>query len=105
MKSRLWKRSVVVALAMSIAVSGGSFVRMPEMVKAAEKSTSNKMERDVSTTEEGLKYQDVSGSENELMITGYTGNKENLVIPEKIDGKTVTEIGDSAFQVAAVWKV
>ena len=44
-------------------------------------------------------YGDFSYEENEsgITITGYTGNKTKLVIPEEIDGKKVTSIGGGAF--------
>ena len=34
---------------------------------------------------------------NEITITGYSGEEERLVIPSKIDGYAVTAIGDDAF--------
>ena len=35
--------------------------------------------------------------DGEITITGYTGDDEYLVVPEKIDGLPVTAIGDAAF--------
>ena len=32
-----------------------------------------------------------------LIVTGYSGNAETLVIPGAVDGMTVTEIGEEAF--------
>jgi Leucine-rich repeat (LRR) protein len=40
-------------------------------------------------------YQDIGI--NSISITGYSGDDNVIVIPSSIDGKTVTEIGDSAF--------
>ena len=37
------------------------------------------------------------GRENELMLWNYSGKEPNLVIPEKINGYTVTAIGDDVF--------
>ena len=45
-------------------------------------------------TYEGFTYAE-NGSG--ITITGYTGDKTELVIPGKIDGKKVTSIGDNAF--------
>ena len=46
------------------------------------------------TTGDGLVYEI---SDNGVTITGYTGDAVNITIPEKIDGKSVTAIGDFAF--------
>ena len=46
-------------------------------------------------TYEGFTYTE-NGSE--ITITGYTGDKTELVIPGEIDGKKVTDIGMNAFQ-------
>lgn len=40
-------------------------------------------------------------SDGTLKITQYDGKDTNLKIPEKIDGKTVTEIGDQAFNYSS----
>ena len=51
------------------------------------------------TVEEGgslFTYSALNGSY--IRITGYSGNKEYLVMPENIDGYTVQEIGEKAFQ-------
>ena len=45
-------------------------------------------------TYEGFTYTE-NGSE--ITITGYTGDKTELVIPGEIDGKKVTDIGTHAF--------
>lgn len=39
-----------------------------------------------------------TNSDNTITITDYTGSGGAVVIPSAIDGKTVTGIGDSAFQ-------
>lgn len=36
--------------------------------------------------------------DNEAVITGYIGNEASVVIPSKIDGKTVTQIAEKAFE-------
>lgn len=43
---------------------------------------------------EGLKY---SISNGEVVITGYEGNAAEIIIPSKIEGKSVTSIGEWAF--------
>ena len=46
-------------------------------------------------TYEGFTYTE---NENGITISGYTGDKTELVIPGEIDGKKVTDIGTSAFK-------
>ena len=46
-------------------------------------------------TYEGFTYTE-NGSE--ITITGYTGDKTELVIPGEIDGKKVTDIGKKAYK-------
>ena len=46
------------------------------------------------TTAEGLVYE-VNGES--VTITGYTGNEASVVIPNEIEGKPVTAIGEKAF--------
>ena len=36
-------------------------------------------------------------SDNTAQITGYSGTAENLIVPDKLDGYTVTEIGKLCF--------
>lgn len=36
--------------------------------------------------------------DDEVIITGYIGNETDVIIPEKIDGMTVTAIWDGAFE-------
>ena len=44
-------------------------------------------------------------ADESAVITGYTGNEENLVIPSMIDGHKVTEIADSAFSSSQLKRV
>lgn len=46
-------------------------------------------------TDEGLEY--AIDSNNEIVITGYSGSSTTLVIPDIIAGNTVTSIGNEAF--------
>lgn len=41
-----------------------------------------------------FEYEDIEGG---ISITNYTGQDEVVIIPEKIDGKTVLEIGEQCF--------
>lgn len=45
----------------------------------------------------GFEYE-ISNELGGAVITGYNGNTENLKTPEKLGGKTVVGIGDSAFK-------
>ena len=49
----------------------------------------------ISAAEMGFQYKKVSA--NEIAITGYTGNKADLVIPDHLDGFKVVSIGYHAF--------
>jgi len=40
-----------------------------------------------------------------ITITGYTGSRSNVIIPETIQGINVTEIADRAFFVRGNWRV
>lgn len=55
------------------------------------------------TTEDGLKY--AIYSDNTAAITRYTGQGSEVTIPEAIDGKPVTEIGNNAFDFSTVTAV
>ncbi len=46
---------------------------------------------------EGQKYGDFYFDKTTGTVTGYTGNDYDVVIPNEIDGTTVTAIGDMAF--------
>lgn len=43
------------------------------------------------------------GKENELTLTNYFGTEEDLVIPETVDGYTVTSIESTAFRNGAIF--
>ena len=47
------------------------------------------------TTDNGIVYR--KNSQGSITIKGYTGNESEIVIPEVIDGLSVTEIGGEAF--------
>ena len=54
-------------------------------------------------TEKGTLYADVSGEE--AVITGYSGEDEELTIPAEVGGKKVTEIGRYALSVNTLQKI
>ncbi len=54
-------------------------------------------------TEKGTLYADVSGEE--AVITGYSGEDEELTIPAEVGGKKVTEIGRYALAVSTLQKI
>ena len=39
----------------------------------------------------------VSAYDTSIVITGYNGTDANVIIPEKINGKKVTSLGDGVF--------
>ena len=54
----------------------------------------------IGMTAQAESYDDFTYEDNEngITITGYTGDKTELVIPGEIDGKKVTDIGTEAFK-------
>ena len=46
-----------------------------------------------------FKYEKTEGG---IKITGYTGKEMKVVVPEKIDGKTVVAIGEAAFDTSLI---
>ena len=51
---------------------------------------------DIPTAKEEYRYEEKE--DRTLRITGYNGKQDSFTVPEKIGGKTVTEIGDYAFR-------
>ena len=80
-----------------------------EKVEETEKSEETEQPEEIETeeTEESLNTKSDSDQEygefkytvngDNVTITGYTGAGGRVVVPQEIDGKTVTAIGDSAF--------
>lgn len=58
--------------------------------------------KDESITENGIKYQEVG---NEIYISGYTGNATEIIIPDTIEGKSVTCIWEFAFAYQLITSV
>ena len=57
-----------------------------------------------STTPAGYEYS-VNAGGTTITITSYTGSSEDVIIPEMIDGKTVTGIGANAFRAKQLTSV
>lgn len=49
-------------------------------------------------TSDGYEYEILSETDKTCVITGYSGNGRNLVIPATLDGYKVVKIGDYAFR-------
>ena len=98
MKSKMWKRSMVVALMLAVTVSGtpGSVITAGAQA-VGQKQVNHKEVRDADGTIEDLGYF-IDEDTDEVVITGYYGNEKNLVIPEEIEGKKVKRISDGAFE-------
>jgi hypothetical protein len=50
-------------------------------------------------------FKTVANGTGTITITGYIGQMQNLIIPEKINGSTVTVIGKGSFSFAKVSKI
>lgn len=72
----------------------------PETRRPAENRTDQETRSD--PPEALFTYEETDGG---IRITGITGSVRDLVIPEEIDGKPVREIGDRAFEAAAIRSV
>jgi hypothetical protein len=70
---------------LTLAIVGGSSSVLPALAAGSSSATSDIKKFTYESLGKGIK------------ITGYTGNDDVIVIPESIEGKAVTEIGDSAF--------
>ena len=100
MKNR-YRKLACMGMAVLLALSSMPATTWAEETVTPEKIVTEQpvMEEEVSGTgevsAEGFQYKELE--DGTLEITGYSGNDTGLVIPEEIDGKTVTSIGDSAF--------
>lgn len=54
--------------------------------------------------EKDFQYEAAENGE-EIIITGYSGNMTSLEIPKEIEGKTVTAIGENAFQGSSLQEI
>ena len=93
-----FKKAIAVMLSAVMMLSVGT---MPIAVNAATVESSSAVAEQTGT------YNDFSYSINgtETTITGYAGTETEIEIPSKINGRSVTSIGDSAFRKSAVTNV
>lgn len=82
--------SVLLALALLVSV----FATLSVTANAAETKQSRE-ETHIVYTSGDYKYENIDG--NSIIFWEYTGDNTNLVVPEKIDGKTVTMLARGAF--------
>ena len=93
-----FKNAIAVMISAVMMLTAGS---MPIAVNAATVESSSAVAEQTGT------YNDFSYSINstDVTITGYTGTETEIEIPSKINGRSVTSIGDSAFRKSAVTNV
>lgn len=90
-------------LTMTLAVSTKAQASGPsEPTNLQTTSYSSSLTSSTMTTPDGL-YQYVV-NDNEITITKYLGSEASVVIPEQIDGMTVTTIGEFAFSQNIILK-
>lgn len=91
--TKVLKMTGTALLATSIGVStlASSVPFNHSMVAHAEEATVT-----TGTTEDGYAYS-IDSATNEVTITKYTGTESSVTIPDTIDGKPVTTIGEKAF--------
>ena len=80
----------VIALSLSALIVGGSAVTVLPAVSGTDSSI-------VASATECSDFEYVENNDGGIMIIGYTGSDTEVVIPNKINGKSVTSIGNYAF--------
>ena len=100
MKNR-YKKLVCMGMAVLLTLSSMPVTTWAETVTPEEVvSEQQAMEGEISTpgetSAEDFEYKELD--DGTLEITGYKGSDTKVVIPAKIDGKTVTSIGEVAFK-------
>ena len=83
--NRVLKKFISILLA--VLLIGGCTIQWNSMIAFAEETGEIK-------TYQGFEYF-VNG--DEVTITRYEGNSKKIIIPDEIEGKSVTSIGDYAF--------
>ena len=68
----------------------------PEEVVAEQQAMEGEISTPGETSAEDFEYKELE--DGTLEITGYKGSDTKVVVPAKIDGKTVTSIGEVAFK-------
>ena len=91
-KRKNWEKKVIATLAVIVLCGNRNFPYSVEkyQVQAAERDVEEK-------TVEGLKY-NYNVEDDYIMITGYTGEDRNLIVPDTIDGVKVKKICSEAFK-------
>lgn len=93
------KRILILFLSLCVVASG--IVVMPsgcKEVKAEELEVKSYGEKEGDTWDETQQYWYAELEDGTIEITGYTGSDTEITIPSTLDGKTVTRIGNDAFQ-------
>ena len=89
MKSTVWRK--VIAVSMAAAMVTGTAFCAPVISDFAGASIT------VSAAETYGNFEYTVSDDNTVTVTKYTGTSAKVTVPEKINSKTVTAIGDSAF--------
>ena len=83
----------ILAISLAALMLGGSVVTvLPEVAQSGILASAV----DEGITDDGFGWQE--NEDGGVTITKYTGEGKNVVVPNEIDGKTVTEIGNNAFE-------
>ena len=96
-----------------VGVGGTSTVNEPTVDTSTDPASvgSDKTEepgKTVSASEPGEGESDYTYNaldDGTIEITGYSGSAENIVIPAQIDGKSVTRIGNNAFEKSSAKEI
>ncbi len=119
-RKSLWKQVLAVSLSVAMlvglpaeavfadgkinGVDSVETVELPETPEDTEEVTES-VDLMTETTEDVAEYFEYEENEDDngdadgtVTITGYTGSDTEVVIPDEIDGKSVTGIGDYAFE-------
>lgn len=85
----------LLAAVMTVVSVQTDFLSMPAVSTAAESY--------INIEYNDMQFCSREGKENELTLTSYFGTEEDLVIPETVDGYTVTSIESTAFRNGAIF--
>ena len=91
MKKSRFRKLCVISLAAVMAAGTGT----ASVYAVNDLSTPSAAGSSLQQTDDGLAYSIVD--DGTLILTGYNGTETELIIPDKIDGKAVTEIAEGAF--------
>lgn len=94
-----FKKIVAVVLTLALAISLLPQVDAERKAVFAEERTSEETSDPVTNPADGSDYEYSDNGDGTLCLTKYKGAGGDVVIPEEIDGKRVTNIGDFAFYI------